>query len=134
MTHMCYLAFSYQYKHNFSFQSNRLLFSHVSAEVRKENTPENLRQPGIELTTTSARVRHAHHGATRAGRYIWVKDMSEADYKNNSSNFCTLNNSRFGLKQLLHSTQCKIWFKLCFRLITQFTPSICDASIQVTLS
>ena len=27
-------------KHNFSFQSHRLLFSHASAEVRGENTPE----------------------------------------------------------------------------------------------
>ena len=33
VTHMCFLAFSHQYKHNFSFQSHRLLFSHTSAEV-----------------------------------------------------------------------------------------------------
>ena len=39
VTHMCFLAFSHQYY--FSFQSNRLLFSHASsAEVRGENTPE----------------------------------------------------------------------------------------------
>ena len=37
---MCFLAFSHQYLHNFSFQSHRLLFSHASAEVRGENTPE----------------------------------------------------------------------------------------------
>ena len=37
---MCFLAFSDQYFHNFSFQSHRLLFSHASAEVRGENTPE----------------------------------------------------------------------------------------------
>ena len=40
MTHMCFLAFSHQYLHNFSFQSHRLLFSHASAEVGGENTPE----------------------------------------------------------------------------------------------
>ena len=37
---MCFLAFSHQYYYNFSFQSHRLLFSHASAEVRGENTPE----------------------------------------------------------------------------------------------
>ena len=40
VTHVCFLAFLHQYKHNFSFQSHRLLFSHASAEVRGENTPE----------------------------------------------------------------------------------------------
>ena len=40
VTHMCFLAFSHQYLHNFSFQSHRLLFPHASAEVRGENTPE----------------------------------------------------------------------------------------------
>ena len=34
VTHMCFLAFSHQYLHNFSFQSHRLLFSHAS--VRRE--------------------------------------------------------------------------------------------------
>ena len=38
--HMCFLAFSHQYLHNFSFQSHWLLFPHASAEVRGENTPE----------------------------------------------------------------------------------------------
>ena len=33
VTHTCFLAF-------FSFQSHRLLFSHASAEVKGENTPE----------------------------------------------------------------------------------------------
>ena len=40
VTHMCFLAFSHQYQHNFFFQSHRLLFSHASAEVRGENSPE----------------------------------------------------------------------------------------------
>ena len=40
VTHMCFLAFSHQYLHNFSFQSHRLLFSHASTEVRGENSPE----------------------------------------------------------------------------------------------
>ena len=40
VTHMCFLAFSHQYLHNFSFQSYRLLFSHASAEVGEKNTPE----------------------------------------------------------------------------------------------
>ena len=40
VTQMCFLAFSHQYLHNFSFQSHRLLFSHALAEVRGENTPE----------------------------------------------------------------------------------------------
>ena len=40
VTYMCFLAFSHQYYHNFSFQSHRLLFSHASAEVRGENSPE----------------------------------------------------------------------------------------------
>ena len=35
-----------------SVQSNRLLFSHASAEVRGENTPESSPQPGIETSTT----------------------------------------------------------------------------------
>ena len=35
-----FLAFSHQYERNFSFQSQRLLFSHASAEVRDVNTPE----------------------------------------------------------------------------------------------
>ena len=60
VTHMCFLAFSHQYKHNFSFQSHRLLFSHASAEVRGENTPErksrlnrgsNSKPPGHEFYT-----------------------------------------------------------------------------------
>ena len=34
-------GFPHQYLHNFSFQSHRLLFSHASAEVRGENTPES---------------------------------------------------------------------------------------------
>ena len=38
--HMCFLAFSLQYQHNFSIQSHRLPFSHASAEVKGENTPE----------------------------------------------------------------------------------------------
>ena len=40
VTRMHFLAFSHQDYHNFSFQSHRLLFSHASAEVRGENTPE----------------------------------------------------------------------------------------------
>ena len=40
VTHMCFLAFSHLYYYNFSFQSHRLLFSHASAEVRGDNTPE----------------------------------------------------------------------------------------------
>ena len=58
---MCFLAFSQQHQHNFSFQSHQLLFSHASAEVRGENTPEirlnrvlNSQPPGHEsdmLTT-----------------------------------------------------------------------------------
>ena len=40
VTHTCFLAFSHQYRHNFSFQSQQLLFSHTSAGVRGENTPE----------------------------------------------------------------------------------------------
>ena len=37
VTHMCSLALSHQYYHNFSFQSHR---PHASAEVRGENMPE----------------------------------------------------------------------------------------------
>ena len=33
-SHMCFLAFSHQYLHNFSYQSHRLLFSQALAEVR----------------------------------------------------------------------------------------------------
>ena len=40
VTHMCFLAFSNQHVYNFSCQSHRLLFSHASAEVRGEKTPE----------------------------------------------------------------------------------------------
>ena len=40
VTHKCFLAFSHQNYPNFSFQSHRLLFSHASAEVRGNNTPE----------------------------------------------------------------------------------------------
>ena len=38
VTHMCFLVFSHQYLHNFSFQSHRLLFSHASAEVQPFGT------------------------------------------------------------------------------------------------
>ena len=41
VTHMCFLAFLHQHKHNFPFQSHRLLFSYASAEVRSENMLEN---------------------------------------------------------------------------------------------
>ena len=45
-----------------SFQSHRLLFSHASAEVKGENTPEEISpRPGLELTTTRSIVRHPHH-------------------------------------------------------------------------
>ena len=40
VTYMCFLTFSHQYQHNFPFQSHQLLFSHVSAGVRGENTTE----------------------------------------------------------------------------------------------
>ena len=40
VTHMCFLAFSHQYSHNFSFKSHQLLFSHAPAEVRGKNTSE----------------------------------------------------------------------------------------------
>ena len=40
VTHMCFLVFSHQYLHKFSFHSHRLLFTHASAEVRGENTPK----------------------------------------------------------------------------------------------
>ena len=70
MTHMCFLAFSCQYLHSFSFQSHRLLFSHASAEVRGENTQErNVTSTRIELRITRSRVRHAQHWATRAGPF-----------------------------------------------------------------
>ena len=53
VTHMCFLAFSHQYIHNFSFHSHRRLFSHASAEVRGENTPER------KFTSTGDRT-HNH--------------------------------------------------------------------------
>ena len=40
VTHMCFLPFSHQYHHNFSFQSHQLLFSYASAEVRGKNKLE----------------------------------------------------------------------------------------------
>ena len=40
MTHMCFLAFSHKYLHNFSFQSHQLPFPHASTEVRGKNKPE----------------------------------------------------------------------------------------------
>ena len=40
VTQLCFLAFSHQYEHEFSFESHGLLFSHAFAEVRGENTPE----------------------------------------------------------------------------------------------
>ena len=39
---MCFLAFSHQYQHNFSFQSHQLVFSHALAEVKGENLPERI--------------------------------------------------------------------------------------------
>ena len=51
--HMCFLAFSHQYYHKFSFQSHQLLFSHASAEVRGENTSER------KVTSTGDRT-HNH--------------------------------------------------------------------------
>ena len=59
VTHVCFLAFSHQCYHKFSFQSHKLLFSHASAKVRGENTPErsrlnrgsNSQPPGHESNT-----------------------------------------------------------------------------------
>ena len=53
VTHMCFLPFSHQYQHNFSFQSHQLLFSHASTEVRGENAPER------KVTSTGDRT-HNH--------------------------------------------------------------------------
>ena len=53
VTHMCFLAFSHQYYCNFSFQSQQLLFSHASAEVRGQSTPER------EVASTGDRT-HNH--------------------------------------------------------------------------
>ena len=61
MTHMCFLAFSHQYEHNFSFHSHRLIFSHASAELRGENTPER------KVAPTGDRTRnHQVMSATRS--------------------------------------------------------------------
>ena len=58
--HMCFLPFSHQYYHNYSFQSHRLLFSHASAELRGEkiagkksrlNWGSNSQSPGHESDT-----------------------------------------------------------------------------------
>ena len=40
VTRMCFLAFSTPLQTQLSFQSHRLIFSHVSAELRGENTPK----------------------------------------------------------------------------------------------
>ena len=45
--------------HNFSFKSHRLVFSHASAEVRWENTPEK------EVALTGDRT-HNHQCPTRS--------------------------------------------------------------------
>ena len=36
--HMCFLAFSHQYLHHFTFQIHQRLFTDASAEVRGQNT------------------------------------------------------------------------------------------------
>ena len=76
VTHMCFLAFSHQYQHDYSFQSHRLLFSHVSAAVGGENTPER------KVASTGDRIHNhqvnsptrsplSHPGGTKI---FWSKD------------------------------------------------------------
>ena len=72
VTHICFLAFSHQYLHNFSFQStdyfSHLLLQRWEAKIRhKEKSP----QPGIKLTNIRSWVWHAHHWANRAGQYLF---------------------------------------------------------------
>ena len=60
VTHVCSLAFSHQYQHNFSFQSHRLLFSHASVADKRQKYATKcieMRDCGIvhkEITTSSS--------------------------------------------------------------------------------
>ena len=68
VTHMCFLAFSHQYKTFLSKATDYLspmLLQRWEGKIRqKEKSP----QLGIELTPTRSWVRHAHHWVTRAGQ------------------------------------------------------------------
>ena len=46
--HLCFLAFSHQYWHNFLSKDHQLLFSYASAEVRSENTLERKSATGYQ--------------------------------------------------------------------------------------
>ena len=63
VTNMCFLAFSHQYYiTQLSFQSHRLLFSHASAEMTGENTPER------KLASTEYRT----HNNQVTSPYIYI--------------------------------------------------------------
>ena len=67
VTHMCFLAFSHQYWHNFLSKATDY-FSHMhqqrwEAKIRRKESVSTRSQ----LTTTGSRVWHAHHWATWAG-------------------------------------------------------------------
>ena len=79
MRHMCFLAFSHQYLHNFLSKATHY-FSHMlqqrwEGKIRRK---ESSSQPCLELTTTKSWVRNAHHWATRVGlakmsSYQWIR-------------------------------------------------------------
>ena len=59
--HMCFLAFSHQYKHKFIPKATDY-FSHASTELRGENALEKISpQPGLKLTNTRPEIHQAHH-------------------------------------------------------------------------
>ena len=75
VTHMYFLAFLTPVLTHLSFQSHRLLFSHASAEVRGENTPERkLASTGsrthIHQVMSPTRSPLSHRGGALRGRRI----------------------------------------------------------------
>ena len=75
--HMCFLAFSHRYQHNFSYQSHILLFSHASEEVRGENTPERKvastwdQTHNHQVMTTCSPLSHPGRASM-----VWIKHLT----------------------------------------------------------
>ena len=71
---MCFLAFSHHFLSKATDHFSHMLQQRWEAKKRrKEISP----QPGIELTTSTSWVRHAHHWDIRAGRDDFRLDYSQ---------------------------------------------------------
>ena len=102
VTHICFLAFFTPVLAQISFQSHRLLFSHASAEVRGEHTPErNFASTGDRThnhqVMSPTRSPLSHPGGAENG-------MTECHLHNNFHTFIIYS---FPKRQILDSSKLK---------------------------